>query len=91
MINGHESLEHLFCPKTVAEDPQAHCSAVMSANEAPFVVVFFFVVLFFWQQGGKFRRYMLPLPVQTVFLLNKYNNVTAYKSLVPPCLQVAEM
>lgn len=84
MINGHESLEHLFCPKTVEEDPQAHCSAVMSANEAPFVC-------FFRQQGGKFRRHMLPLPAQTVFLLNKYNNVTAYKSLVPPCLQVAEM
>lgn len=82
MMNGHESLEHLFCPKTVAEDAQAHCSAVMSANEAPCV---------FWQQCGKFHRYVLPLPVQTVFLLNKYNNVTAYKSLVPPCLQVAEM
>lgn len=44
MINGHESLEHLFCPKTVAEDPQAHCSAVMSANEAPFVVVVFLLL-----------------------------------------------
>lgn len=62
---------NIYSAQRLSQGTQAHCSAVMSANEAHF-----------WQQGGKFHRYVLPLPVQTVFLLNKYNNVTAYKK---PC------